>query len=1080
MKKIKTTVLILALITLQQAFSQEKIYLDKDWKKTTKENAHFYRIVEKKSDSLYFIKDFYINENLQMDGHFTNLEKETLHRTINWYNSNGVISITRNYKNGKLHGEFINYLKDGSVFSKGSYKDGVPYEGSINDLCGNPVFYSNYKEGVKLSETVFYKDSNLKAREIFFSEKPNRYNAYYPLFEVSYDKNNKLIDTLYYIKKSHMIDRGIKVNFYIDDAQASAIKIKETYKDSRLDGETIIYHKNGEIWLKGTYKDNKKYHGYFMGNAIQTQFENGIQVGDMIKYDKYFNIISTLSYKNGKPYNGVLKKFQKIVTYSNGELIEKKEFYDYKHQNIKKISTFNGEKINIEWYDKQGKLLGTGITQNDIPLDGMHIDYNNIRIYKDGKKNGIEKEFKTADREILSTKTLYQNDSIVWVKSRMPFKDEFFHCDYKDELPFSGIEFRYSTETHYKDGKKIKRVSYRKNHKTDKLAINFITFYDPKAKYTTVIKEIFYKNGKEYSLTYKNGMPYSGTLWRGVDRLETYKNGKREGLYRVYDGDKIIEEGNHVNDKIQGMVHYTPVARNSFMSDTPTSCNFDKSKPMDGTVSRSREITTYKDGKKHGVHTSYYYANGFTVKKVNYKNGIKEGKVTVSIDGKKIVEGIYKNDKPYSGSFYNMKTLKTETYLAGKKHGLFIEEFSYEITQTKKYNKSELLTEETIFIDTDSILGKGAYKNNKPYQGQFIKKLEAYNKFLIEPYQKGKKQGIARVLFIDHKGVQTVSATSYKKDKKHGEYQDSYLDDITLETKEVIGTYKNNKPYNGSFITKREDQLLIISNYKKGKKEGVEKYITKRDTYKLLYKNGEIVKGIQLELIKEKYRHRILEHHYTAGIKTKTTDGNLSVIYKEHGFVIDNFGFGKPPIKVEVLFKNTKKTAGLIKYYQDEKSGGKFQFKEGKLTSGKLKIETTNEEIFNNYTIEAKTDTIEMILNFDKKSRIKNKILVPNEIPKRLSYKDINLLLNGFFNIDNPNPKVKMRQYNLDGSLLATASIIDGKIIGTFIDFNENHEGKIRYTIRYQDKKGDRKTIKNLSFEEMLKELKKLEHEEKQ
>ncbi|HBK70481.1 MAG TPA: hypothetical protein DDZ39_02290, partial [Flavobacteriaceae bacterium] len=81
MKNIKPILIVLSLTIFQQAFAQEKIYLGKDWKKSTKENAHFYRILEKKNDSLYYVEDFYISGVMQMDGHFTNVEKETLHGT---------------------------------------------------------------------------------------------------------------------------------------------------------------------------------------------------------------------------------------------------------------------------------------------------------------------------------------------------------------------------------------------------------------------------------------------------------------------------------------------------------------------------------------------------------------------------------------------------------------------------------------------------------------------------------------------------------------------------------------------------------------------------------------------------------------------------------------------------------------------------------------------------------------------------------------------------------------------------------------------------------------------------------------
>ena len=1079
MKNIKPILIVLSLTIFQQAFAQKKIYLGKDWKKSNQENAHFYRILEKKNDSLYYVEDFYISGVMQMDGHFTNVEKETLHGTINWYDKDGQKTITKNYQNGKLHGAFINYSKDGSVFSKGSYKDGKPYSGNINDLCGNPVFYSNYKEGIKLSETVFYKDSNIKALERFFSKKLNRYNNYYPTSEVFYDKDEST-DTLYYVNKSHMIDYGTRVSFYIDNAQATTVKKKETYKDSQLHGEAIVYHKNGDIWLKGIYKNNKKHQGDFLESFIKTSFENGIPVGNKIKYDKDFNVVSKLSYKDGKPYEGVFSKFQEVLWYEKGKLTLKKEFHDYKQQNIKKITTFKDEKASVQWYDEQGNLIGTGTEVNNRPFGGLHVSYRNLTLYKEGRLHGIEKKFKTDKKQQLLSKTLYQNDTIVWVKTAMPLKNDFFHCDYKDNMPFKGVKFEYATEIHYENAKHKKKVYYRKNSKTDELTLERTEFFDITPSYPIIIKSVSHKDGKTYTTTFKNHVPYDGLFWRDSNTFTSYKDGKKEGLYRIFEDGKLIEEGYHVNDKIHGTVHYTPVAGNPFKSDTPTSCVFDKGNPIDGIVSNPREITPYKDGKKHDVRTTYYYANSFTVQKITYKNGVKEGNSSTSIEGKKVAEGIYKDDKPYSGNFYNLKTLKIETFLDGKKHGLFVEEFNYQITQTKKYDKGELLTEKTLLIHTDSILGKGFYKNNKPYQGTFFQKLETYNQYLIESYEKGKKHGIAQVLFIDYKGVQTLSSTPYKKGKKHGAVQGSYIDKTSLQKIKVNGIYKKDKPYSGSFITQRTDKLLVLSNYKKGKKEGVEKYITRSDTYNLLYKNGEIVEGVQLELLKEKYRNRTLKHHYTDAVKTKTTFRRGEFItYNENGFVIDNAQMGLQHIKVSVTFTNTKKTVGSINYFQDGEPIGGFQFKNGKL-KGKVKHKEntyTARDFFTHIIFEAKEDRIEMTLYPNKKIKLLNKIITPNKIPKNISYKDAELLMSGFIDMSEPNITLKYEQYLLDGNLLTTAEFVDGKKTGTLISFKENSEGEIRYSIRHQDKETDKKNIDNLSFEEMLEELKKLKNE---
>ncbi|NRS90365.1 antitoxin component YwqK of YwqJK toxin-antitoxin module [Flavobacterium sp. 7E] len=148
--KVKLLLIILFyLFTTQNSNCQSKIYFDQDWKVTTKERASYYRIFSKRQDSLFQIKDFYSNGILQMEGCFSNLEKETLEGEIVWYDAKGAISSKANYKNGILHGLSTSYLKNGKIDYTTDYKEGEIYDG----VYVGGAYKQFYKKG-KLTKQI--------------------------------------------------------------------------------------------------------------------------------------------------------------------------------------------------------------------------------------------------------------------------------------------------------------------------------------------------------------------------------------------------------------------------------------------------------------------------------------------------------------------------------------------------------------------------------------------------------------------------------------------------------------------------------------------------------------------------------------------------------------------------------------------------------------------------------------------------------------------------------------------------------------------------------------------------------------
>ncbi len=1069
MKTLKIILLLTLTSQLQNVFAQNKTYFDKDWKPTTKEHADYYRLTEKKSDSLYYVKDFHLNGVLQMDGNSTSLEKDIFQGTVNWYNPDGSKSTTRNFNQGILEGTYIDYTAP--KIATCEFKNNRAYNGVLYTSGIEHSKYSNYKNGILTHSYTYYKDSDQVAvKTDYFYKK--EFGEYYPIKEMFYDKTNQIIGTIHYSKKHPTIPQdGIKYTFYLEENQIVAVKSKTNYINGFAEGKTIAYHKNGKKWLKGTYKNRRKYQGEFLEETIKSRFKNGIQT-EKIKYDKDFNIVAKLTYKNNKPYQGTEYDHTRITTYNNGQLQTRKDYYDYKLKQLKKETNCVNKTCTVKWYNKQGGLLGKSVGKNNTIIDGLIIYHNKLTNYSNGRKEGVEKEYKTDSLNELVAQTLYKNDTIIWKKTKIPLADDFFHCDYKDNKPYQGAEYTYKRESHYEKGKLTKKISYREIKKSNDLTIDLIQFYDTTARREAVNKEIKYVNGKEYTIIYKNHAPYNGISWR-LNVLYTYENGKKEGIYQIYTDDinVVVEEGNYIDDKIQGTVKYTPIPNKKypFLETKPTVCEFIDNKPFNGTISTLKETSTYVNGKKQGVCLEYYSIyEKILLRKISYTNSIKEGKeITYLIDNQKI-EGINKEDKPFSGSFYNLKKNTIETYIEGKKHGLFTTFNDHTIKQAQEFDKGKLLSEKTWYIKkkTDSLIGKGYYKNNKPYLGTFVKKQKAYRNYLIVPYKKGKENGVKKTIYANHNGVKVLEEITYKNDEKQKEYRAKYKLNGKLKT--IKGVYKNSQPYQGEFITKNEEKLVVISFYRKGIKEGYEKNIHEEVIDSLLYKKGKIVEGVQYEVLKGAYFKTMLKHFYKAGKKYKTLlREDITINYTEDGFTIEDIGHANGYDKINALFSDKSHRTGTITYSLKNTKVGEFNFKEGRLLNGELK--SKRGRFVDELETKVKDEVIEITIKTDKKYKIYEMLFLPNKIPNTLTYKNHQLLLDGFLDFFNVNLDVTSKQYLLDGTLISESKSNSEKKSGTYVKFKEI-DGKIVYSINHYKKNDKTIRIEGLSLDEVLQE----------
>lgn len=107
-------VFTLSMIVLTQSlFSQDTIFYNKSWVKTTKDSASYYRIY---SDTANFFKvaDYYITGISKMTGYSHSKDSIMKFGRFNYYFDDGAIHSMNNYINNRLDGKSVYYYQNGT------------------------------------------------------------------------------------------------------------------------------------------------------------------------------------------------------------------------------------------------------------------------------------------------------------------------------------------------------------------------------------------------------------------------------------------------------------------------------------------------------------------------------------------------------------------------------------------------------------------------------------------------------------------------------------------------------------------------------------------------------------------------------------------------------------------------------------------------------------------------------------------------------------------------------------------------------------------------------------------------------
>jgi antitoxin component YwqK of YwqJK toxin-antitoxin module len=553
---------IILILTSSFSFSQnsDRIYYDKDWKETTKENASFYRIKpSKKVDNLFLMEDFYSNKTPQFQGYALQSDENSYVGDIVWYDENGfdtseyqyynnsavpVLTYyypngkkrkTIEYKKGRKNGFSIVYHQDGTVLMKGKYLNGKPVEGDFEEVKNwddyrenkldeeayqeqtevmvetSPVMVEDYQAGTKkkvitkiVKKKIFWINSKQLAQEIWYDIE---YDRMHPFKQINYDVTGKVLQTINqndFEEYGSEISNGNDYQYYTQNKFAVSIKSKTGYKQGQKFGEEIKYYPNGKIHELTKYSDGEK-------------------VGDEIVYNKDETIMKKRLYKNGEPFEG---NFEENFA---GRLLINQSY-------VKGLK--EGEAIVKTDTDS---IVAKGIYKNGKPYNGTFVvktgeDLHELIHVADFKKNGLQKVFNydinnpvktyNAVNDIIDGETIFYDNGEVTGK-----------LEYKNGLPYEGKLAEAEKAVIYKKGAIAEEIFYRSTYgRTDE---------------NNILKSKHYTNGKlskiddrSFTLTekmqdsyegiYKDEKPYSGYFsadLREFNYVDYYENGTKKYQY---------------------------------------------------------------------------------------------------------------------------------------------------------------------------------------------------------------------------------------------------------------------------------------------------------------------------------------------------------------------------------------------------------------------------------------------------------------------------------------------------------------------------------------------------------------------
>lgn len=333
-------------------------------------------------------------------------------------------SLTVYYKKDIPVGE-INYYKEGEKIASGTYKEGAPYNGTFfeNDKT-NSDNKTVYKQGIVLEKEVNdiynnYKKISLYKNNELSEEYVYKYNSNELMFSLEF-KQGRPFSGDYFRKDPHSnlfvvthFENGKKsgLETYTKRRHREKKQRQYTYKNGVLNGKSSYF--DAKETIEGYYQKGKPYDGNLVTlNAkfmsIDQYHKGTIQQSSFFNFNHYSgkkDSISSLTYRKGKPYHGLLP----FIIQKN----EKKPLNDKIIIKEYKRGTHIGTYINPYLKEFKSSPYILHLKEKDsLPADnneGFVIEYN------DAKKHSGQATYYDSENK----KTGYirfQNHKIVEIK----------------------------------------------------------------------------------------------------------------------------------------------------------------------------------------------------------------------------------------------------------------------------------------------------------------------------------------------------------------------------------------------------------------------------------------------------------------------------------------------------------------------------------------------------------------------------------------------------------------------------------------------------------------------------------------
>ncbi len=320
-------------------------------------------------------------------------------------------------------------------------------------------------------------------------------------------------------------------------------------------------------------------------DSFERKYNDKGQLHGKVTYYKEGNIVTTSTYKNGKPYNGVFYEQEYLKNrYQNGMLV--KSYYNVEKYQIEEEYE-KGEITNVVVRHK--KTFYKGAYRNGKPYAGIFLAFDDferptkytISIYKDGLKNGIEDVFRLSkEAEKRMNRKWYQNGELLKQTWEL----------YKNKIG-EKLTGRYKNTQHFSGD------FYEKNNENYSI--------------------LHYENGQQ------EGMQYYGE--QDDDRLEElgkvwYKNGK------AINGEEVlsINDKIHVHSYVNGNLAITRIY-NWKINDRPNAViNYSNTGFVTLKENRDNQLEKYNElqyaNKKQQNGTLKFYKNNKEIGKVTIEN----------------------------------------------------------------------------------------------------------------------------------------------------------------------------------------------------------------------------------------------------------------------------------------------------------------------------------------------------------------------------------------------------------------------------------------------------------------------------